>query len=238
MSDNLYRPAEEPRMSGLGGMLLPIGTELGHRWTTKTLNSGMRATRRTRDSTKLGAWWTRSRHANKEAGAIWKSFLTPDSAFEPGMGGRFNAARHAAAGQTYDKMATRRSFYRRTQRLRPLEKITKGFDRSNVGGLVKRAITKRTIAGLARVPLGVANTYFWVGQYLPAMAEAGMAGLSAMAKFGAKLRSGAPETSTRMVDMAVRTNAFTMRQASDAALHMSQMGVRSALGNEASHLHS
>lgn len=107
-----------------------------------------------------------------------------------------------------------------------------------ITGIVERTATKRMVAGLLRAPLGVANAYFMLGSALPAIAEGIMGGLSEMQRFGAKLRQTTPETSVGWQDTATRERAFTMRQASLMAMHMSQSGTRAALGEEASFLHS
>jgi len=95
----------------------------------------------------------------------------------------------------------------------------------------------RAAAGLLRAPLGVANAYMWLGSMVPMIAEGAIAGMSAAMREGARIRNSTPETSVGWQDMATRERAFTMRQASSMAIHMSQSGARAALGNEADFLH-
>jgi hypothetical protein len=94
-----------------------------------------------------------------------------------------------------------------------------------------------TFGALAKPFMGAYVAYEAVGSLLPAAAEGLVAGFNELARFGRKLRSGAPETSSTLRSMATRERAFTMRQASLMAIHTSQLGVRAALGSEAEYLH-
>jgi hypothetical protein len=80
--------------------------------------------------------------------------------------------------------------------------------------------------------------YYGVGFLLPMAAEGLVGGFNELARLGMNLRRAEPETSVGYRDMATRERAFTMRQASLMAIHTSQLGVRAALGDEASYLHA
>jgi hypothetical protein len=73
---------------------------------------------------------------------------------------------------------------------------------------------------------------------LPLAAEIGLGSFAALSQMGEQWRRGTPETSVGITDMATQQNAFTMRQASMMAAHVSQQGMRAALGSEADWLHS
>lgn len=235
MPDNLYlNEAEHVPTAGLGDLLLPIATEFAHSRTTRAILGGRRVKRYRSNYSRLGAWWRGNRRANREASMIWRGFMRGGEGID--LAGRYASAERAAGRQIVSRISARPSFFRRPK-FSAFGK-GRGITRGLANPVVKRAITTRTIAGLARVPLGVANAYFWVGSMLPDIASMGMAGLSEMAKFGASLRAGTPETSSQLMDMATRQRAFTMRHASEMALHMSATGTRAALGNEANFLHS
>jgi hypothetical protein len=223
--DNLYQNPG-PSMAGmLGELALFAGIEYGHARTTRAL-AGVRG-----EGIGHGpSGWFKDRFRRREASAasreIWKSFTAGKGR---GFGKRWHSARQAATMGKY------RSY-------RTLDKYS-GLFRSPRGEalamrMAKKGATGRAIAGLARPVLGVASAYMMWGTMAQMGLEGAAAGVGALRRFGERLRSKVPESSVGWRDMAVREQAFTMRQASLMAVHMSQSGARAALGNEASYLHS
>lgn len=212
--DNLYQNPGPSPLGALAELGLMVGIEYGHARTTRAL-----AGARTASHTPLG-WWrdrARQRMARRASREIWQSF-TSDKGWR--FGDRWGAAKAAAT---------------RSQ-------IT-GAPTSHYGKLIAQRLasqgsTGRAIAGLARPVLGVANAYLMWGALAQGGLEAAAAGVGELRRFGQRLRSKVPESSIGWRDMAVREQAFTMRQASLMSIHMSQSGARAALGNEANFLHS
>jgi len=220
--DNLYQNPG-PSIGGmLGEFALFAGIEYGHARTTRSL-AGARAEGIGRGPR---GWWKdrfRRREATEASQSIWKSFTAgKDLTFKE----RWGAAKRTAwkqQSQIYKKAGT-------------FPTSTRGnVLRGNMAGV--RA-PGRAIAGLARPVLGAANAYLMWGTLARAGIETAAAGVGELRRFGQRLRSKVPESSVGWRDMAVREQAFTMRQASLMAIHMSQSGARQALGNEASYLHS
>lgn len=239
MADNLYLddPSAGGPLSGLGGLAVFAGVEYGHRWSTRTLIGRSTFNRIGKDHSWLGAMRARRRMAAEHGGKIWKAFAKPGLGFK--FGQRFHEAEQVA-------LKTVRSDIARGRLLSGLRHVPKESLLRSTGGITRfaqRTATKRAVAGILRAPLGAANAYFWIGSFLPDIAEAAVAGFGALSRFGAKLRRGTPETSVGIQALAPREQAFmryqahTMRQASEMAMHLSQLGTRSALGHEASYLH-
>jgi len=160
-----------------------------------------------------------NRRATQMSRGAWGSF------FQKGKGwdvmGRFDSARGAVAQKQMmgGKAIGARSAIRAA------------------GATAGKAGIGRTLAALARPVVGVGAAYFTWGMLIPMAAEGAISGFNALAREGEKWRRGTPETSVGRREMATRDRAMTMRQASTTAIHSSQMGVRAALGNEASFLH-
>jgi hypothetical protein len=104
-----------------------------------------------------------------------------------------------------------------------------------------RALTRgsmgRTAAGLINPIARFGSAYFMWGSLIPLAAEGLVGGFNEIARLGMQLDRGTPETAVGYRDMATRERAFTMRQSSMMAIHMSQTGIRAALGDEANFLH-
>lgn len=207
-------PGEQPPNFNLfTGLVLPWLPEIGMEMSTRSLLGG-RLDHIRQGRGRIGGFFQARREGYRESQALWKAMRGPGT-----FGERWHRAMELAG-----KGATRRV-------AGPLAQ------RQLSGMALKRVATTRLVAGLARAPLGVANAYFWLGSLLPAAAEAAVAGMGALQKFGASLRKGTPETSVGYRDFATQERAFTMRQSSLMAIHMSRMGSRAALGNEAQFLH-
>ena len=93
------------------------------------------------------------------------------------------------------------------------------------------------LRALGAGPLGFLSAYMVWGAMIPAAVDLGLGIFNEMAAEGRRLRGGTPETISNKHNMAYQYQAATMRQASAAAMHMSQLSVRAAIGNEASFLH-
>jgi hypothetical protein len=91
---------------------------------------------------------------------------------------------------------------------------------------------------LLKAPLGLGLSYFTWGSLIPAAVDLGLGMFQEAAAEGARLRRRTPETFTQGYDMSTRAHAMTMRQASQMAIHMSQLSLKSTLGSEASYLHA
>jgi len=220
--DNLYQNPGPSALGMLGEFALFAGVEYGHARTTRSL-AGARA-----EGIGHGprGWW-KDRFRRREAAAaskdIWQSFTA--SGKGRGFGQRWKSARAAAGFGKYQSYMGAGTFPRTARG---------GAIAARMAG--QRA-TGMAIAGLARPVLGAASAYFMWGTLAQAGIGAAAAGVGSLRRFGERLRSKVPESSIGWRDMAVREQAFTMRQASLMAVHMSQSGVRAALGNEASYLH-
>ena len=239
--------AEAARMQGEGagggstaGNLLmnfglPLGTEIGRRWTTQTLLTSEKFAATHKKHGLMGGWAKNRRRADRAAAETMSTLMGRRGVGGGrglGMRGRWNLAVKQNAAWLNAPAAAQG--LGSAEHLGPM---ARGTGTRLGSGALKRAATARTIASVARAPLGIANAYFLFGQVLTGAGEATAAGLSELKKFGASLRNSTPETSVGWKDMATREKAFTMRQASLMALHQSQMGTRAALGSEASFMH-
>lgn len=238
MPDNLYQQEEVPNSSLLQDLILPVAAFEGHRWTTGALIG--RKARLSKEMGGLGigktGWVFEQREArrlaNRASRQVWRGATSKGLGWD--VGARWRAARlvsdlPASVELTGRGLAFRAATAGHRGGAAVAEKIS---------GITSRMVTKRTVAGLLRVPLGAANAYFAVSSFAVPIAEGLVGGLSELQKFGARLRTSTPETSVGWQDVATRERAFTMRQASLMALHMSGSGARAALGEEASFLHS
>jgi hypothetical protein len=219
-------------MSELGMLGLYIGVDVSQRWTTSRL-LGSRMGEITKNRSRIGGFFQARREAYAQSRGVSQAFWRTSG----GLRTRWAAARTASrAGmlETSPRLGSALAQSTKTTAARGGAATKTG---KALLGRVASGARWRTVAGLMRAPLGVANAYLWLGSLVPLAAEGVMAGLSAAASEGRRIRNATPETSVGWQDMATRERAFTMRQASQMAIHMSQSGTRAALGNEADFLH-
>lgn len=203
-----------------------------------------------------------SRRMSQMSSNAWKSFFQPGMGWD--LGARFDAsratvgtnARTFGAGKTVGartriKMGFARDWTPTGQSLddildMPMGQATQQLRLNAAGDVFEKGIKRtaarasigRTAAALARPVVGVGAAYFAWGWLLPLAAEGLVGGFNELARQGERFRRGTPETSVGFREMGMRDTAKTMRQASQMAIHTSQMGIRAALGSEASFMHS
>lgn len=243
MPENVYTD----QGPGLGSTLFwHAGVPLGTLYAHGQMSRWMLGDAAGRYKRRFGGKSAITRRAGRMSANAWGAF------FKPGMGwdlsGRFRAASIAGAARQVGGRAVgvTQSMHEGpfTGPLRPGEpgffrtKNKTQFRTANLLGKASRLSTGRTIAALARPVVGVGAAYYTWGWLLPLAAEGAVSGFNELAREGEQWRRGTPETSVGFRDMATRERAFTMRQASQMAIHTSQMGVRASLGTEANFLHS
>jgi hypothetical protein len=221
-----------------------LGTEIAQNWTTKTLLGSKRLEQLKGKHGRLGAMLQARKEAYAQSGQISKAFWGtkggPWSKWKAAHGtARSQIAHQVLSGK--GKAAVEQSLLTTARRANRAGAKVVGSQATKTGAAMLGKLTAgskmRAAAGLLRAPLGVANAYMWLGSMVPMIAEGAIAGVSAAMREGARIRNSTPETSVGWQDMATRERAFTMRQASSMAIHMSQSGARAALGNEADYLH-
>jgi hypothetical protein len=241
MAENMYYG--DGGGMGLGSMAFHIGMPIGMimannrmgRWMMGVKGPMSRAAKRRAGQMSRSAWgaffekghgWDLSSRFQSARGAVGEAWgVKKFSHLEPIMDLQMSTTWRAPGPQFHAKTVPVRNLGLKQTGSRVVTKTVTG----GIG---------RTAAALARPVVGVGAAYFTWGWLLPIAAEGLVGGFNELARLGEKWRRGTPETSVGFREMALRERAFTMRQASQMAIHTSQMGVRASLGSEANFLHS
>jgi hypothetical protein len=251
--ENIYQERQQGSLGALAGLALPIGVFAGHQYSTKHLAS--EAALRAPGRSILGGMF-RGTEASKSANLASKQAL---AAFFDGKGwdfkGRLGSLNKSLSRGSHEMSTvksmidvagpmTKKKFTYTAQHAKHGKVFMLG-ETTVAGKVTQKAawstVAKiplgRTIAALARPALGLGFAWFSWASLIPPAIEGTIAGLGEMIRFGEKMRSTTPETSTHMRDMGTKEHAFTMRQAAAMAIHTSQTSTRAALGQEASFIH-
>jgi hypothetical protein len=236
MSDNLYTGGGGGGFGELAGF---GASELAKMWTNRALLSPHQVAA----AKAQGSWpgnflFGKGRHLRAaqlaESKSIWGEFMGASG----GPMKRFRMARAGVEGRMLKSHAARNT-----------GAMLSPYNSSPVTGALKpgtkqtylKALTKgslgRTTAGLLNPIARFGSAYYMWGAMIPMAAEGLIGGFNELARLGMQLDRGMPETAVGYRDMATKERAFTMRQSSLMAIHMSQTGIRAALGDEASFLH-